>query len=154
MNINYFNLPFGAQLLLWTSRVLINGCCRTIPNKYQLVDMAYSKVGIYDGADLHKNFLFNLKGRKTFYLQQINCQTINKTELNLINCIEAYKSEKFYDDHYLEIWNLKDKQSKFILAAQDLAFKYKAFNLNTDLNSNYLNRNVINKEKFFSKTLH
>ena len=154
MNINYFNLPFGAQLLLWTSRVLINGCCRTTPNKYQLVYMAYSKVGIYDGAYLLKNFLAILKGRKTFNLQKINCQKVNKTELNLINCIEDYKSEKFYDDHYLEIWNLKDKQNMFIRAAQDLAFIYKTFNLNTDLNTLYLNRNVVNKEKFMSKTLH
>ena len=116
--------------------------------------MAYNKVGIYDGADLHKKFLFMLKDRKSFILQHINCQNLNKTEINLINCIEDYKSKKFYDDHYLEIWNLKDNQRKFILAAQYLASAYKAFNLDTDLNSIYLNRNVENKEKFMSKTLH
>ena len=154
MNINYFNLPFGAQLLLWTSRVLIKGCCRAIPNKYQLINMAYNKVGIYDGADLHKKFLFMLKDRESIILQHINCLDLNKTEINLINCIEDYKSKKFYDDHYLEIWNLKDNQRKFILAAQYLASAYKAFNLDTDLNSIYLNRNAENKEKFMSKTLH
>ena len=43
----------------------------------------------------------------------------------------------------------------FIRAAQDLAFIYKTFNLNTDLrNTLYLNENVVNKEKFMSKTLH
>ena len=46
MNLDYYDLPFGAQLLLWTSRVVINTSCRSSPNKYELVDKAYKKVGL------------------------------------------------------------------------------------------------------------
>ena len=37
MTLKYYELPFGAQLLLWTSRMSVNGSCRTNPNKYELV---------------------------------------------------------------------------------------------------------------------
>ena len=60
MNLKYHELPFGAQLLLWTSRLVFHGSCRTKPNKYDLVDIAYKKVGIHDGgcATLPVNFDF------------------------------------------------------------------------------------------------
>ena len=154
MDINYFNLPFGAQLLLWTSRIMINGSCRTFPNKYQLVNIAYSKVGIVDGENALKEFLFLLKNNKSFNLQSTNIQTLNSTEINIINCIDDYKKENFYSNHYLKIWNLKDKENDFIIAAKKLAFAFKNSNLDTDITTIFLNGNMSSKESFISKTLH
>ena len=54
MNLDYYDLPFGAQLLLWTSRIVINANCRNFPNKYELVDKAYKKVGSEEGLFLLK----------------------------------------------------------------------------------------------------
>ena len=56
MKLKYHDLPFGAQLLLWTSRVFYHGSCRTKPSKYDLVDLAYSKVGINNGSELLKKY--------------------------------------------------------------------------------------------------
>ena len=154
MNINYFNLPFGAQLLLWTSRVMLNGSCRTFPNKYQLVNTAFNKVGITDGDAILKDFLVILKEKKTFNLQNVNVQTLNNTEVNIINCIEDYKKEDFNSNYYLEIWDLRGIKSDFISAAKKLASAFKNSNLETDLNTIFLNRDVSYKEEFISKTLH
>ena len=38
MSIDYYKMPFGAQLLLWTSRIILYGNCRISPNKYEIVN--------------------------------------------------------------------------------------------------------------------
>ena len=154
MDLNYFNLPFGAQLLLWTSRVLLRGSCRTTPNKYELVNIAYNKVGILSGEILLKDFLLQVKEQKSFKLQHISIQKLNMTEINLINCINDYKNKNFDDDYYLDIWNIKSSENHFIIAAQRLALAFKEAKLNIDLNSIYYNRYVSQSENYFSKTFH
>ena len=71
MNIDYYNLPFGAQILLWTSRIIVNSSCRSFPNKYELVNMAYKKVGLEEGLFLLKDLLVHLRKNKDFKLQSI-----------------------------------------------------------------------------------
>ena len=154
MRINYFNLPFGAQILIWTSRVMMNGSCRTFPNKYQLVNIAYNKVGILSGDKLLKKILATLKDNKSFNLQRVNVQNLNHNEINIINCIEDYKKEKFYSNHYLEVWDLEDKKSDFILASKNLAFAFKEASLDTDIDSSYLNTDANYEDRFITKTLH
>ena len=75
MNLDYYDLPFGAQLLLWTSRVIINTSCRSSPNKYELIDKAYKKVGLEKGRFLLKDFLVHLRKNKNFYKKEKNIYT-------------------------------------------------------------------------------
>ena len=90
---NYFNLPFGAQLLLWTSRMAFYGSCRTSPNKYELINLAYEKVGIDNGCNLLKKFLLPLKGNPAFEIQPTSTTTINDNEINLVNCLQEHKNK-------------------------------------------------------------
>ena len=96
MTFDYYNLPFGAQLLLWTSRVSYNGSCGTKPNKYELINMAYTKVGIDKGALLLLKLLSTLKKVDSFKLQFICSRYLNDNEINLINCIEVHKKKTIY----------------------------------------------------------
>ena len=93
MQLSYYDLPFGAQLLLWTSRMLINGSCRSFPNKFQLVKIAYTKVGIVYGDSVLKRFLYMIKDKNDFNIQNNASLNLNTTEINIINCIEDYKKE-------------------------------------------------------------
>ena len=70
------------------------------------------------GDKLLKKFLATLKDNKSFNLQRVNVQNLNHNEI-IINCIEDYKKEKFYSNHYLEVWDLEDKKS--------ILFKLKKF---------------------------
>ena len=154
MQLNYYDLPFGAQLLLWTSRMLINGSCRSFPNKFQLVNIAYTKVGIVHGDSVLKRFLYMIKDKNDFNIQNNASLNLNTTEINIINCIEDYKKEKFTSNYYLKIWKIHDNQMNFINAAKDLAFLYEKFDLDTNLRSIYSNRASYKEEEFISKTLH
>ena len=154
MQLNYYDLPFGAQLLLWTSRMLINGSCRSFPNKFQLVNIAYTKVGIVHGDSVLKRFLYMIKDKNDFNIQNIANLNLNTTEINIINCIEDHKKEKFISNYYLKIWKIHENQTNFINAAKDLAFLYEKFDLDTNLRSIYSNRASYKEEEFISKTLH
>ena len=61
MKLDYYELPFGAQILLWTSRLIINASCRNFPNKYDLVEKAYNKIGLSGGHYFLKDFLRKIK---------------------------------------------------------------------------------------------
>ena len=154
MQLSYYDLPFGAQLLLWTSRMLINGSCRSFPNKFQLVKIAYTKVGIVYGDSVLKRFLYMIKDKNDFNIQNNASLNLNTTEINIINCIEDYKKEKFNSNYYLKIWKIHDNQMNFINAAKGLAFLYEKFDLDTNLGSIYSNRATYKEEEFISKTLH
>lgn len=154
MSLNYFNLPFGAQLLIWTSRVMVNGSCRTQPNKYQLVNMAFQKVGISNGGNLLREILFILRRNEFFNLQHTCVQILNNSEINLINCIEENKKEKFDNNYYLKIWDLKDIANSFNLATYKLALAFEKSNLDTDLSSFLLTKNISNTENLIIRTLH
>ena len=154
MNLNYFNLPFGAQLLTWTSRTMLNGSCRTHPNKYHLVNMAFNKVGILNGSNLLKEVLFFLGKKEFFKLQHTCAQVLNNSEINLINCIEENKKKDFNNNYYLEIWDLKCVSKSFTLATYNLALAFNKSNLDTDLSSFLLTKNMSNTEKIITKTLH
>lgn len=154
MQLSYYDLPFGAQLLLWTSRMLINGSCRSFPNKFQLVNIAYTKVGIVHGDSVLKRFLYMIKDKNDFNIQNNASLNLNTTEINIINCIEDYKKEKFNSNYYLKIWKIHDNQMNFINAAKGLAFLYEKFDLDTNLGSIYSNRATYKEEEFISKTLH
>ena len=56
MNLDYYDLPFGAQLLLWTSRVVINTSCGSSHNKYELVNNSYHKDYIEPKSQLEFSF--------------------------------------------------------------------------------------------------
>ena len=96
MNIKYYELPFGAQLLLWNSRMIVNGSCRTSPNKYELVDMAFKKVGMRNGKNLLREFMSFVKNKKVFKLQSICTYNLIDNEIDLINCIENNKNLQDY----------------------------------------------------------
>ena len=134
MKIRYYDLPFGAQLLLWTSRILINGSCRTNPNKYKLVDIAYQKVGIANGAKLLKAVLLFLKSNESFRVQSICNQILIEDEINLINCIDKNKNNNFNNYHFIKIWSIKEKKKDFTLAVKKLADTYEKYNLAANLN--------------------
>ena len=103
MSLKYHDLPFGAQLLLWTSRVFFHGSCRTKPSKYDLVDIAFSKVGIDKGPVLLKKFLYILKFENKVHLQPICIQDITESEINLIDCIEDHKKNNFNNNSNLSL---------------------------------------------------
>ncbi len=133
MNLKYHELPFGAQLLLWTSRLVFHGSCRTKPNKYDLVDIAYKKVGIHDGCNLLSKYLSFLKIHKKFTLQPICTQYLVESEINLIDCIDANKQEYFNNNYYIKIWDLHKSTESFTSSARNLAAVFKKANLNTKI---------------------
>ena len=154
MNFKYHNLPFGAQLLLWTSRVTINGSCRSNPNKYELVDMAYKKVGINNGCYLLKKYLSFLKIEKQIDLQPICSQHLIEAEVSLIDCIEEHKKDYIDNDYYIKIWGLNNSAKLFTDSAKNLAQAFKKANLDTnlDLLKEYQNKSNISYNIY--KTLH
>ena len=154
MSLKYHDLPFGAQLLLWTSRVFFHGSCRTKPSKYDLVDLAYSKVGINNGSELLKKYLYLLRIESKFQLQPICVQDLTEAEIKLIDCIEVHKKNNFNNNYYITLWKLDNYAELFTESARNLAIAFKKANLDTDLN--YF-RETINKKvvsNYFYKTLH
>ena len=107
------NLPFGAQLLLWTSRVAINTSCRSSPNKYELVDTAYKKVGLKEGHFLLKDFLVHFEKIKILNYNQFVLGYLISNEINLINCVEDNKYSNFDNAYYLKIWSINNNISVF-----------------------------------------
>ena len=153
MSLDYYDLPFGAQLLLWTSRVVINTSCRSTPNKYELVDKAYKKVGLEEGHFLLKDFLVHLRKNKNFKLQSICSRYLISNEINLINCIEDNKYSNFDNTYYLKIWYI-DNISEFCKAAQKISISFKHLNLNTNIDSINSNKVIVNKDNYTNITIH
>ena len=154
MKLDYYDLPFGAQILLWTSRVLINGSCRSVPNKYELVDLAYKKIGIVTGLILLKDFLYLIKSEDSFTLQSICERELIDNEINLINCIENNKYNDSNNHYYVKFWNISDKLSEFSKAAGKISKEFNKFNLNTNINT-ISTENLINRNKLLiNNTLH
>ena len=152
MTLKYYELPFGAQLLLWTSRMIIKGNCRANPNKYELVDMAFKKVGMINGKDLLRKFLVFIKNKKNFNLQSICRNDLIINEVMLINCIENNKDANFNNNYYIDIWSIRETKN-FNLAVKALAFAYKNNNLNTNL-KNLIFTKEVGKTNFINNTLH
>ena len=154
MNLDYFNLPFGAQLLLWTSRIAINVSCRNFPNKYQLVDKAYKKVGLIEGLFLLKDLLAHLRKNKDFKLQSICSRNLIPNEINLINCVEENKYSDFDNAYYIKIWSINSNKAGFCKAAQRLSISFKNLKLNTDIKSIKINQAKVSKEYYRNITIH
>ena len=154
MNLDYYNLPFGAQLLLWTSRVIINNSCRSYPSKYELVDTAYKKVGLEKGLFLLKDFLVHLRKNKNFKLQSICSRYLISNEINLINCVENNKCPNFDNAYYLKIWSINNKISEFCEAAQKLSTSFKHLKLNTDISLIINNKVTPEKGNYKNITIH
>ena len=161
MQLDYFKLPLGGQLLLSTSRIFIYGSCRTKPNKYDLINMAYEKVGINKGHLLLKPFLNLLKDKKSFTVQHLNKRILIDSEIDLINCIEFYKKSNFIKNPYIELWDLRSDIATFSSCARNLALAYKKADLVTNLEictsnshkfSSIINRRFDNN--IITKTLH
>ena len=141
MDYKYYDLPFGDQLLLWTSRVFFNGSCRTNPNKYEIIDLAYKKVGIDNGSASLRGLLNILKNIKKFKLQKICNQCLTESEINLICCIEDHKKENINNNYYIYLWKLSARRELFTYNAVKVANKFKKANLNTDIFLKY-SRNI------------
>ena len=154
MNFDYYDLPFGAQLLLWTSRVVINTSCRSTPNKYELVDMAYKKVGLKEGHFLLKDFLVHLRKNKNFKLKSICSRYLISNEVNLINCVEDNKHSNFNNDYYLKIWSINNNISEFCTAARKLSISFKHLKLNTDISLIINNKVIPDKDNYKNVTIH
>ena len=154
MSLDYYNLPFGAQLLLWTSRVVINTSCRSTPNKYELVDTAYKKVGLKEGHFLLKNFLVHLRKNKNFKLQSICSRYLISNEINLINCVEDNKHSNFNNDYYLRIWSINNNISEFCTAARKLSISFKHLKLNTDISLIINNKVIPDEYNYRNVTIH
>ena len=154
MNIDYYNLPFGAQLLLWTSRVIINTSCRSSINKYELVNTAYKKVGLEEGHFLLKDFLVHLRKNKNFKLQSICSRYLISNEINLINCVDDNKYSNFNNAYYLKIWSINNNISEFCIAAQKLSIAFKHLKLNTDISLIIDNKVRPDKDNYKNITIH
>lgn len=154
MNLDYYDLPFGAQLLLWTSRIIVNASCRTFPNKYKLVDIAYKKVGLEEGLSLLKELLLYLRNNKKFKLQQICTSKLILNEIEFINCIEDNKSSNFNNYYYFKLWALNNNKVEFYEAAKRLSKSFKVLNLDTNLRP-VKDKNLFQNKKIINKiTLH
>ena len=154
MTLDYYNLPFGAQLLLWTSRVVINTSCRSTPNKYELVEKAYKKVGLKEGHFLLKDFLVHLRKNKNFILQSICSRYLISNEINLINCVEDNKYSNFDNAYYLKIWSINNNTSEFCKSAQKLSISFKQLKLNTDISLIINNKVILDKDNYSYTTIH
>ena len=154
MNLKYYNLPFGAQLLLWTSRVFFHGSCRLKPNKYELVDLAYAKVGIENGARLLRQYLYLLRIKTDFQPQSICKQGLNEQEIKVIKCIEEHKKINFDNCTYINFWNLYNSEKLFTKGAKNLALAFKKANLNTNIEFLKNVNNAKENLNSFYKTLH
>ncbi len=154
MDYKYYDLPFGAQLLLWTSRIFYNGSCRTTPNKYEIIDLAYKKVGIHNGSKLLKGLLNILKNIDKFKIQKICNQCLTESEINLICCIEEHKNENINNSYYIDLWKLGAKRELFTYNAVNLANQFKKVNLNTDIFFKYNRKIKIENLNTINNTLH
>ena len=154
MSLDYYDLPFGAQLLLWTSRVVINTSCRSYHNKYELVNIAYKKVGLKEGHFLLKDFLVHLRKNKNFKLQSICSRYLISNEVNLINCVEDNKHSNFNNDYYLKIWSINNNISEFCTAARKLSISFKHLKLNTDISLIINNKVIPDKDNYRNVTIH
>lgn len=133
MLYNYKNIPFGAQILIWTSRLAFHGSCRHTPNKYELIEIAYKKVGIFDGHSLLKNFLCPLKNNRLFKINPICNTNLIDCELNLINCVQEHKKKDFNNKYFIKLWALEEKKDSFTLACNNLSAAFTEACLITDL---------------------
>ena len=154
MNLDYYDLPFGAQLLLWTSRVVINTSCRSSHNKYELVNTAYKKVGLEEGHVLLKDFLVHLRKNRNFKLQSICSRYLISNEINLINCIEDNKYSNFNNDYYLKKWSINNNISEFCKAVQKLSISFEHLKLNTDISLVINNKVTPDKDNYKNITIH
>ena len=154
MELDYYNLPFGAQLLLWTSRIAIKTSCRNFPNKYVLVDKAYKKVGLEEGLFLLKDFLVHLRNNRNFKLQSICSRKLTNDEINLINCVEENKYSNCNNTYYVKLWSINKNISEFCVAAKKLSISFKHLKLNTDIKSTKTNKIIPNKEYYKNITIH
>lgn len=154
MITDYYKVPFGGQLLVWSSRIAFYGSCRTKPNKYDIIDIAYAKVGIQNGSSLLKPFIRILKNKNKFKIQPFCKKYLNETEINLINCIECNKFYSNNNDHFISEWKLDNEKEKFEFYARKIARNFKIANLNTNIQKSkkYFERIEIKKEKII--TLH
>lgn len=154
MILDYYRLPFGAQLLLWTSRIIINKSCRTFPNKYDLVDKAYKKVGLNAGLFLLKDLLSYMRRNKDFRLQSICSRKLILNELDLINCVEENKYADFDNYYYIKLWSIKNNIDGFCSAAQKLSISFKNLNLDTNIKTFKSNKILPSKNRFNNITMH
>ena len=154
MSLDYYDLPFGAQLLLWTSRVVINTSCRSSHNKYELVNTAYKKVGLEEGHFLLKDFLVHLRKNKNFKLQSICSRYLISNEVNLINCVEDNKHSNFNNDYYLKIWSINNNIAEFCRAAKRLSISFEHLKLDTDISLIINNKVIPDKNNYRNITKH
>ena len=154
MITDYYKIPFGGQLLVWSSRVALYGSCSANPNKYDIINTAYSKVGIKNGSLLLKPFIRILKNKKNFKVQPLCKRYLNETEIKLINCIEHNKFYSNKNDYFIREWKLADEKDKFEFYAKKIASNFKIANLNTNIQKSkkYFERIEIKKENI--RTLH
>ena len=149
---DYYKLPFGAQLLLWTSRVAIHGSCRSSPNKYELIGIAYNKVGIINGSQLLKSFLSHLINNSNFNVQPICKLSLIDNEINLINCVQEHKSDYVDNSYFIKLWSLEKSNKTFTKNCKNLANAFKEANLETDLQPKKITNIINNNYKY--NTLH
>tara|TARA_B110000444_G_C18596424_1_gene480926 strand:+ start:296 stop:760 length:465 start_codon:yes stop_codon:yes gene_type:complete len=154
MNFLYYNLPFGAQLLLWTSRLAFYGSCRTSPNKYELIDVAYKKAGMNNGSILLKKFLSSLKDKESFKLQPMCEKYLIKSEIDLINCIQEHRKIDIDNKYFIKIWQLEKNIKAFTVDSINLATALKKANLNTNMKCYQPVNNNFNKLRTVNETLH
>ncbi len=154
MSYDYFNLPFGGQLLVWTSRMLVYGSCRSKPNKYALIDLAFDKVGISEGSMLLKPLVKLLREKNNFKIQPMCERILIEDEVNLINCIEDFQYNANQKNEFIKIWNLEESRESFLLYATKLAKAFKDANLNTNLNFNEVRFNKFKNNNLNFETRH
>lgn len=160
MHIDYFQLPFGSQLLIWTSRVYFHGSCRTKPNKYDIIDLAFEKVGIFNGSKLLKPLLSLLKNKENFHMQLLHARNLNNSEIDFINCVDYFKYKEIDNYKYIKLWNLGKEGALFSIYMKRLSLAFKKVNLATCLIKYYNNKNFENLPKnkisikIVSKMLH
>ena len=157
MITDYYKIPFGGQLLVWSSRIAFYGSCRVSPNKYDIINTAYSKVGIQNGSMLLKPFIGMLKNKNKFRIQTFCKRHLNNTEINLIECIESYKcdsNDSNKDDYFIREWGLDNEKEKFVFYARKIADSFKIANLDTKIKKTkkYFERIEIENENI--RTLH
>ena len=154
MITDYYKIPFGGQLLIWSSRIVFYRSCRATPNKYDIINTAYAKVGIQNGSLLLKPFIGILKNKNKFRVQPFCKRYLNETEINLIDCIESNKGYSNNNDYFIREWKLDDEQAKFVFYARKIASNFKIADLDTNIQKSkkYFERIEIKKENI--RTLH
>ena len=154
MTKDYFKIPFGGQLLVWSSRIAFYGSCRSTPNKYDIINTAYSKVGIQNGGLLLKPFIGILKNKNKFRVQQFSKRYLNETEINLIACIECNKCFANNNDYFIREWKLDNEKEEFEFYAKKIANNFKIANLDTNIQKSKKHSEKIEIKKENIRTLH